>query len=44
MVTDMTYRERKGGRKRERKRYINRIFNVDEFEFYEVYQGEKTPK
>ena len=37
-------RERKGERERERDIYINRIFNVDEFEFYEVYWDEETPK
>ena len=34
MVTDL---------QRERELYINGIFNVDEFEFYEVYQGGRTP-
>ena len=31
-------------REREKKIYINRIFNIDEFGFYEVYQDEITPK
>ena len=30
-------REREKGREREIEIYINRIFNIDEFEFYEVY-------
>ena len=36
MVTDKQ-REKGREKERERKIYINRIFNVDEFEFYEVY-------
>ena len=31
-------------RERERERVTNRIFNLYEFEFYEVYKAEKTQK
>ena len=43
MVTDIE-RERENQRERKGGRVTDRIFNVDEFEFYKVDKAEKTQK